>query len=469
MQPFMGVLISVAVIYGLGFLLEALILGERWKPSFNEMLYLGYGLGTGLLAYGSLLLARLGLSLSRSVYLIIFLPLALVGYFFLIRSIISSKDASQGAKKFHRLSFPEWIFLAIILLCLLAISINALLTPITSWDARAIWGLKGKFIYYEKTIYRASFFDPDYVHVHPNYPLLIPFLESFFSEIIGNWDARAIKIMFLLFYLSLILAFYSAQRRVFPRSHCLMFTSILALLPCYQEYAGSGHADVPLSFYYAVGAIYLLSWMKEGEHRRLLVSSLFLSFGAFAKNEGLALAGILAFVLIIFSLFNCKSMDKRKWLAVVVFLGVLIIIVSGWLYTRHTLPRFEDEAYPSRLKLRIIRQGMGRISEIVRGIIREFLRLENWSLFWPLVLLSLILARKVKLQRPEKYLLLILGLNISLYIFVYMITPWRVQELLEISVTRLLMHLAPLSLILFSGLFFKLSTIYLKPEKKLAE
>jgi len=451
----LGIFLSIGIIYGLGFFLETLIFGRRRKTSFYEVLYLGYGLGTGVLAFGSLLLARLGVSLTRNVYLIFFFPLALVGFFILIKIRISSKDVSQSADKFQRFNLWEWAFLLIILLSVMVIAANALIGPLTSWDARAIWGLKGKFIYYEKTMYSPSFLDPEYVHLHSEYPLLIPFLESFFSAIIENWNEGAIKIIFLLFYVSLIFAVYSAQRKIFPRFHSLMFTSMLALLACYQKYAGSGDVDVPLSFYYTIGAIYLLAWMRQGGIRRLLVSSLFIGFGVFTKNEGLALAGILAFVLIIFCLLSLKNMSKSRWLAVLVFLAFLGIIVTPWFLTRHILPKRFDEDYPSRVRLRIIREGSGRVPEILNRILREFLRLENWGLFWPLGLLSVILACKVKLKRPEKYLLLILGLHISLYIFIYMITPWPLQELMKITLSRLLMHLVPLCLILFSGLFFK--------------
>jgi hypothetical protein len=128
-------------------------------------------------------------------------------------------------------------------------------------------------------------------------------------------------------------------------------------------------------------------------------------------------------------------------------------------------PSTADENYLSRVKLGIIYEGSRRLPQIALGIVKEFLRLENWSLFWPLVLFSLILAPKVKLEKCEKDLLLILGLHISLYIFVYMIAPWQLEALLRISLTRLLMHMVPLWLIFVAGVFFRLWATYLKPVK----
>jgi len=194
--------------------------------------------------------------------------------------------------------------------------------------------------------------------------------------------------------------------------------------------------------------------MRQGGIRPLLASSLFMGFGVFTKNEGLALAGILAFVLIIFCLLSAKNMGKSRWLAVLVFLVLLGIMASSWFLTKNILPGYFDENYPSRVRLRIIYEGSRMVPDIILGLLVETVRFDEWGLFWPLVYLAIILVRKVKLERPEKYLALLVGLEISLYIFIYMLLPLP-DWLRRGSQTRLLMHLVPLTLILVSSVYYR--------------
>lgn len=176
----------------------------------------------------------------------------------------------------------------------LLFSLSALAEPIWATDFLAIWGLKGKTIFFASGIPETLFRDPALAWSHPEYPLFLPLLFASLAAFARDWNDRALALLYPALQLGTILAAYGfLSRRVNRMAGAVAAALIGLFLPLYR--AGHvGMADIPLAF-----GLVLLScaFLDAGEkssgavRARLALASLFC---AATKQEGLLFVVLLA-------------------------------------------------------------------------------------------------------------------------------------------------------------------------------
>src|SRR5213592_4337949 len=73
---------------------------------------------------------------------------------------------------------------------------------------------------------------------------------------------------------------------------------------------------------------------------------------------------------------------------------------------------------------------------------------ENWGRIWPLLLFMSILGWRAFADRAVAALWLLLLCHLATYVLIYVVTPWSVEELLSVSLDRLLLHAVPVAMLL---------------------
>ena len=68
-----------------------------------------------------------------------------------------------------------------------------------AYDAVSNWGLKAKAIFLAGTIPENFLRNPNYEVFHPDYPLLVPLLESYVYRFVGDLREASAKMVFPLF------------------------------------------------------------------------------------------------------------------------------------------------------------------------------------------------------------------------------------------------------------------------------
>lgn len=305
----------------------------------------------------------------------------------------------------------------LVLLCFI-ILFTCLATPMYTWDSRATWGFKAKVLFNKQTIFTDDFFDPYRFHPNTPYPILIPLAENFFYNMLGYLDDYLVKVIFALFYITLVIFIYIAQRKYFliPKQQSLVFSCIFASIPSlFVIYSGSvpsAYSDFPLAFFYTLNIIYLLSYMKNRNVRTIIIASLFSCSCIFTKNEGLPLFIISIIILITDGIRNKYLLRKGNIQALLVYIFLPILLLAPWFIIKSKLPRINYNNPLPFLNITNFFNGLFQLKLIIMLAIREMCKNYNsWGIIWIIIAITMGLKygqdEKIYNPRVERYLLII--------------------------------------------------------------
>jgi hypothetical protein len=134
--------------------------------------------------------------------------------------------------------------------------------------------------------------------------------------------------------------------------------------------------------------------------------------------------------------------------------------LTPWFHLRSQLV-LNDENYPALLTLDNVILGIGRSPYILKAFFREFfLKPHLWNVLGMAVFFVLTVSTFKSWRVRHASLFVIPGLYCLLLVLMLMITPWRVEDLVPIALSRLLMHTAPLLLL---WLFFQAADLGIVP------
>jgi len=234
---------------------EQLEISRRWP------LALAFGIGavTLVLFYSSLINTRLALSVTIGL-------LVLVSLVYLVAS---ARGGFPGAKRSASQRTAFLLLLAGALLVAILWYVSQEAGP--GYDSYAHWGIKAK----------ASFLDGGWNLTgeglrrfrHPAYPLLVPSLQAWVYTILGDVDEGAVKIVFILMYLSLVGLFYFAVRQFFNKLLSVFFTLLMMSTPLLAISTLAAYADVPLMFFLFGSILFLTKWLDDWQRENLLIGA----------------------------------------------------------------------------------------------------------------------------------------------------------------------------------------------------
>src|SRR5712691_1662116 len=140
------------------------------------------------------------------------------------------------------------LFLFLLASGVLLYLLRALTEPMWSNDYVAIWGLKGKTIFYARRLPGHVLPSSLYGFSHPEYPLGLPLLFAGAASLLRRWDDHALALLFPFFQGATLLALFGwLRRRGVAGPVPLAAAAILSLFePLYSGFL-TGMAEVPLS------------------------------------------------------------------------------------------------------------------------------------------------------------------------------------------------------------------------------
>lgn len=325
--------------------------------------------------------------------------------------------------------------------------VNLVALPIQGYDTWVIWFLKARAFFIDGGVSAAFLADPVYSNANPGayeYPLLVPLLVSVGYVFFGYVDDRLVKIFFWFYYLNLLGAFYYFVRPFSTRLVALMLCAMLATVPRVMEQAafgGAGYADLPLAVYFLLAVGFGFRYFQDGKKGDFLLSTLFLAIGAWTKSEGIT---FLAAVFIIMSVYAIYT-RWREGIKVVVYAAVIaVVFVLPWQLYVHTLPKLSFTMV-SELSVSTVLSNMERLPFILKVIAPKFFTANKYHITWALYAILTIWGFRSFVRREYLFLQAVLWLQLSFYIFVYVITPFDLKPHIETSFDRLTIHLLPIA------------------------
>ena len=328
-------------------------------------------------------------------------------------------------------------------------------TDLTGYDARSIYAMKARVLYDTGTLHGEDFQDIQRVHFNPAYPLLLPLVEAEIYSTQGGYTATGLKLMFLLFPLSLCSIYATELRRFGGRGLAAMISLMFLLTPvvldCWEGAGLSGSADFPLAALIFAGVLEISRWIRRPGWRPAVCAGMLLSAAACTKSEGVIWIAACAAGLASTWLLRPAWPTRRQFVTVLAGGSVLVLLVGIRQAILHQLP--ESPYYPSyfaALDWKWIQQLGDRPAVVLRYGFEELLRAKFWNLMWPCVLGSLVLLRRGRAPTVVWFWRLTTAAGICGTLLALVITPLHVQYELRTSCTRLLLHAFPLAVLIMS-------------------
>jgi hypothetical protein len=448
----MRVLLALALVQAVGNLTLRALAGQKSRLRSLELWSLSFGAGCGILSIGMFYLAYRGIPLSETNILIgtaVLLGSLIIPWIVLARRSHRRSVSSHTVETIptsHPLSPLEWASLLVVGLCIVLVFTDALSQPLLAFDARAIWAFKAKALYFEQGIYNEAFLQSDRLHAKTRYPQLVPLAETFIASVSGGFHESAIKLLFPCFYVSLILLVGAELGRAFDRRYALLCTGLFASLPVFTIYANggaaSGYADLPLAFYVTALATRLFRWLQDGFSGNLHLALLFTSLTVFTKTEGLALVFVVLLATALAAWLIYGRSVRSLWPLPVTVVGGLICLAPWFLYQAR-LP-VVDEDFLKLLTVQNLIGGLTRLPFIVRSLVKElFLKPHLWSLLGLSAAVLVLRSPRTAVQSRFSVLLWTPLLYVVVLSAIFMVIPWKLEELFPVALTRLMMHVAP--------------------------
>ena len=437
-----------------------MVLDRQRVLTFFEKLSLAYMLGLGIVTWEMLILQLVGKSLSPMCLLT---PLLCGSILFLAIYRWRKRDLKANSEGQDPQLRRSWSRVDILLLTGILLELGfafarSLLLPMEDFDAVGNWGLKAKAIFLANAVPMGFLGNRDYITVHPDYPLLLPLIESFVYSILGHLNDFAVKWIFPLSLTACVAALYaSLQRMTLDRTACMAFAFVLVSIPHFVFNATTAYADIIIASYFGMGFFYLFLWIQQRNDLFLWLSALLTGMAGLTKNEGLALCLVNLVVLALAAGTEKRFHHSDYWRRILIYTGIIIVVLIPWLVFRMTINTPNDLINRKNIESVFQWETFNRVKTIFYYYQSHLFNLKNWNLLW-LAALGLVLFRFRRIiQSDQRYILLAALMTFSIYTAAYFVTSYDVAWHLRTSVSRLMVHIVPLVVFGFACVYVEIN------------
>ena len=417
------VIITILGISGIGYMM---LTGFRLFAKQDTLLALGcsYGLGVGLIAAQLFVYSWLQIPWGKALLITPWLFIAGI-------LLVQKKVPFPFRFTMSRKDIISWGLFGGIVLSTSYVLFEALLRPVTTWDAWANWLFQSKVFFVEGSIRPESL-----MYMDSEYPLTINLLGTFIYVMLGVVDDTAVLLFSSAFFIFLAMTFFAVLNKKYGLRYALLFTFLLVTIQNFVRHGGrieAGLADLPLGYMAFVSVILLFEYFKRPKVKILILLTIFLSITSLIKFEGIPLAcfiGACALVhLIRHKLYNHIC---------VLILGVVPFVLwqaDRW-YMGINNTYFTSGGH-------FLELSMAKTLNAFAGTFSELIRIPTWNVLWILYFFA-VFAFGLRKDKALFVLNAIILSQFTVYLMIYNLTAGNNPES---SIERLLMHIAPLALL----------------------
>lgn len=279
---------------------------------------------------------------------------------------------------------------------------------------------------------------------HPQYPLMVPFAELWVYTWLGRVDHTAVKILFPLFYFSLVAIMCGFVRRMAGMRVALAVGVATGLMPPFTVLPGaaSGYADVPLAAAIAGAVSFTAFTLRTGNPEAVTLAGVLLAIATWTKSEGALLAGCVGIAGAgLLHLRGSASIPFRRSSALI---WIPAAAATPWIVVqaRYGIPASDFLS----VSVANVAANFNRLPAIGDLVVRELLRPGHWGLVWPAWGIAIVLAIRYR-RMTDWFLIATVGIPLGLYVLPFMLSSWPdPTEHVRSALPRLLVPLAPVAL-----------------------
>jgi len=408
-----------------------------------ELLFFGFALGTGIIAWllFNLSLFEISLSTGAAITTVFFV---LVIIFHIVRRLIKSRPETSASAIYNNLhelktglqsrikaqSSAGLLLLTVLLLWIVLkvcfVFFEDFNRPIFAFDSFVNWAGGAKFFFYNNSLVldplREHFLGSGY-RMFLGHPLYLPLLQVWISNWIGGFHEVYVKAPSAFYFLGILaILFYEL------RKECGLWVSLLTVLllagsPLLTTHAMTSYADLPLAFYAFLGTVFFWRFIAKKEKRFIFISGIFLGIGMIVKNEGLLFVVALFNSLLLFLIFNKGKKDIL--FCALSFLLPVIVIAGPWIVYKtsiglgfgHTGNMSGLDWLSDPLQADIARKVHW---EVLPTALKEIFLRPGFNLIFVFCIFLVLTGFKTILRDRVKYLFIILFQTALMFFFVYL-------------------------------------------------
>jgi hypothetical protein len=328
---------------------------------------------------------------------------------------------------------------------LYAIGKDVFIEPVIEWDAFSIWQLKAQVLAILPLHPRPMYFsNVNLNYSHLRYPLLVPMASAGMHAMTGRLDDWG-KLIAAFWYLGMCLAVYASARRLNGATAALTATALLACLAPISHFGGSGTAEMAITAMFACSVVCILLWRESQRWGYVILAGLLGAMMAWTKNDGIGMAAVNVIVVA----FTGKNW-KRSLTAALLMAVIGAALYAPWPIYIGGLPK-TDENYAERLNPHNLAANAHRLWDVLAGFGWELLNWRDWGLFWIILAVLTVLESRRFANGAIRVIGALMILHLALYVPVFMVTNWNLDELMPVTLGRLFMHFAPAGAILIGA------------------
>ncbi len=441
----LSIAIAAAVFAGWN-ILYLILAGRMSELHLAERLSVSYGLGFGFLTLEMLFFYLFNMRFHLGWILLPWGALAAANFVIYMRMRpVGSTAVRPPAEKEEALT-PLGAFLTFaIILEITYAFFRALIKPLESYDAIAIYAIKAKIFYLAGAIPQDFFLKVAHAFPHPDYPLNIPLAETFIYLFLGNLNDQLVKAIFPLYFTGILAMLYFGIRRFASRTYALLFTFLLASVPQFNAYAANGYLDLVFAYYYFTSLLFLLMWFKDEDRKMgfLFLSAVFAALAAWTKNEGLMYCGVNIILVLLFVTLEHKGPFRKRVFYGAVYPAVILIMSLPWLLVKSTFDLVNSDVGPVTLNPVSVLKESYKIPVILYEFQKHILGPKKWNILLPIAALVLIFYHRKAFAGIQRYVTSALAMIILGYVFIYLIATTEIDYFLRTTWSRFLIHFVP--------------------------
>ncbi|MFQ5976400.1 MAG: glycosyltransferase family 39 protein [Candidatus Hydrothermarchaeales archaeon] len=342
-----------------------------------------------------------------------------------------------------------YIALAAAVAAFLLISIDR---PHGGWDAWAIWNMRARFIFRGGDQWTNAF-SVFLGWSHPDYPLLVSVLVARGWKYVGHESIMIPALLSMLFTFATVGLVCSSLCILRSKSQGLLAGLVLLGTPFLIENGASQQADVPLGFFFLATLVLFCLHERLSKARGLLfLAGMTAGFSVWTKNEGFL---FLLSVIIVHFAFIVPTKGFKA------YLGMLTPFAAGLLPILMTVIYFKTQIAPPNdflsfagLRGSVERLGdISRYGQVFKAFVGGFTQFGHWVVNAPLVLGLYLFLLGTRFEENEKLGIAMsvasLGVVLTGYFLVYIISPYDLHWHLSTSLSRLLLQTWPSLIFVF--------------------
>jgi hypothetical protein len=368
----------------------------------------------------------------------------------------------------ERWSLPEsWIsriFLGVVVLaCIQFVAQNHRVSYF--WDGYQIWATKALALYEHGALSKQVMTPAEILNSLPAccdgsertafYPQMVPLLEALLSKLRGAFDWIAVKAIFPLFLISMLISAYQGARVFVPQAAALGACALLVLLPGLVTHLNvGGYADMPQAALAGAAVANLLDRRGTGQVSFRLPAVWILSGVMLVKSEGMILFGVASLIVLAVWAFGGirhlvhQAQTYRSAIGVALACAALRVYYLRWTES-------SDLTY-GPIDAQHLAEAWNRLVAVPRLCLPYIIDPNEWGVFWPAVGVAVAILVWMG-GKQERGLAIGTVLAGACYTGIFYFTNWDIKIHIEQAYTRLLSHLAPaaaISLAAAYGLLF---------------